>query len=174
VIATQNPLDLSGTYPLPVAQLDRFLFKIKMDFIDRDSEIAVLNTRMQRAAGSSFEGAQVARGAVVKARQAVAQGVYLHPKINAALVDLARAVRGHSQVLQGISTRSLVLMAPALQAAALLRGRDFVSEDDIRWLAPYVFCHRMALAPGAGDAEKILHEAITPVLDQLSKGTLKP
>jgi MoxR-like ATPase len=87
---------------------------------------------------------------------------------------LARAVRGHSQVLQGISTRSLVLMAPALQAAALLRGRDFVSEDDIRWLAPYVFCHRMALAPGAGDAEKILHEAITPVLDQLSKGTLKP
>ena len=174
VIATQNPLDLSGTYPLPVAQLDRFLFKIRMDFIDRDSEIAVLNTRQQRAETQSHEGERVTRGQVVQARRIISQEVHLHAKINAALVDIARAVRSHPQVLQGISTRSLVLMAPALQAAAVLRGRDFVSEEDIRWLAPYVFCHRMALAPGAGDPEKILREAMDPVLDQLSKSTLKP
>lgn len=175
VIATQNPLDLSGTYPLPVAQLDRFLFKIRMDYIDRDSEIAVLNTRVERANTRSMEVLpRVKRGEIVEARNLISRDIFIDPKINAALVDIARAIRSHPQVLQGISTRSLVLMAPALQAAALLRGRDFVTEDDVRWLAPYVFNHRMAMAPGGGDANQILKEAMSPVLDQLSKSTLRP
>ena len=174
VIATQNPLDLSGTYPLPVAQLDRFLFKIRMDYIEREAEIEVLNTRMERATRSIEDLPAVDRGEVVEARRAIQQGVYLHPDINACLVDIARAVRKHPQVLQGISTRSLVLMAPALQAAALLRGRDYVSDDDVQWLAPYVFCHRMALAPGSGESEQILKEAMAPVLDALSRQTLRP
>jgi len=174
VIATQNPLDLSGTYPLPVAQLDRFLFKIRMDYIEREAEIEVLNTRMERA-NRSFEGLPaVNRGEVVEARGIIQREVFLHPDINACLVDIARSVRKHPQVLQGISTRSLVLMAPALQAAALLRGRDYVSDDDLQWLAPYVFCHRMALAPGSGEVSQILQEAMTPVLDGLSRKTLKP
>ncbi|MBT9588672.1 AAA family ATPase [bacterium] len=174
VIATQNPLDLTGTYPLPVAQLDRFLFKIRMDYIERDAEIAVLNTRQERASKSMESLPAVNRGEVVEARSIIQQGVYLHPDINACLVDIARAVRAHPQVLQGISTRSLVLMAPALQASALLKGRDFVSDDDVQWLAPYVFCHRMALAPGSGETTQILKEAMAPVLDQLSRKTLRP
>lgn len=175
VIATQNPLDLSGTYPLPVAQLDRFLFKIRMDYIDRESEIEVLNTRLERASKQPMgDLPAVNRGEVVEARQIIQKGIFMHPKINACLVDIARAVRAHPQVLQGISTRSLVLMAPALQAAALLKGRDFVSDDDVHWLAPYVFSHRMALAPGSGDVDQILKEAMAPVLDQLSRTTLRP
>lgn len=175
VIATQNPLDLSGTYPLPVAQLDRFLFKIRMDYIDRDAEIEVLNTRLERSVQASADSQpKVNRGDVVAARRVLQEHVFLHPSINACLVDIARAVRSHPQVLQGISTRSLVLMAPALQAAALLRGRDYVSEDDVQWLAPYVFGHRMALAPGSGDVDAILKEAMSPVLDQLSRSTLRP
>jgi MoxR-like ATPase len=174
VIATQNPLDLSGTYPLPVAQLDRFLFKIRMDYIERDAEIEVLNTRLERATKVRDTSPGVLRGEVVEARRTLQENVFIHPNINACLVDIARAVRSHPQVLQGISTRSLVLMAPALQAAALLRGRDYVSEDDVQWLAPYVFCHRMALAPGSGDVGPILHEAMAPVLDKLSRSTLRP
>ncbi len=175
VIATQNPLDLSGTYPLPVAQLDRFLFKIRMDYIDRESEIEVLNTRLERSSKQPMgDLPAVNRGEVVEARQIIQKEIFMHPKINACLVDIARAVRAHPQVMQGISTRSLVLMAPALQAAALLKGRDFVSDDDVHWLAPYVFSHRMALAPGSGDVEQILKEAMAPVLDQLSRTTLRP
>jgi MoxR-like ATPase len=174
VIATQNPLDLSGTYPLPVAQLDRFLFKIRMDYIEREAEIEVLNTRQERASRSVEGLPAVNRGEVVESRGIIQQGVYLHPDINACLVDIARAVRAHPQVLQGISTRSLVLMAPALQASALMRGRDYVSDDDVQWLAPYVFCHRMALAPGSGEPAQILKEAMAPVLDQLSRKTLRP
>ena len=174
VIATQNPLDLSGTYPLPVAQLDRFLFKIRMDYIDRDAEIAVLNTRVERATRSVEALPAVRRGEVVEARTLIQKNIYLHPSINACLVDIARAVRSHPQVLQGISTRSLVLMAPALQASALLKGRDYVSDDDVQWLAPYVFCHRMALAPGSGEPAQILKEAMAPVLDKLSRTTLRP
>ena len=174
VIATQNPLDLTGTYPLPVAQLDRFLFKIRMDYIDRESEIAVLNTRLERSKPGSLQLPRVTRGEVVEARRQLQQLIYIHPNINACLVDIARSIRSHSQVLQGISTRSLVLMAPALQASALLKGRDYVSDDDIHWLAPYVFCHRMAMAPGGGEPETILMEAMAPVLDKLSRSTLRP
>lgn len=173
VIATQNPLDLSGTYPLPVAQLDRFLFKIRMDYIERDAEIEVLNTRGVRAASTPSELPAVPRGDVIEARHMLQQHIHLHPSLNACLVDIARAVRAHPQVLQGISTRSLVLMAPALQAAALLRGRDYVSEDDVRWLAPYVFTHRMALAPGAGEPQALLEECMNPVLDALSRTSLR-
>jgi MoxR-like ATPase len=145
-----------------------------MDYIDREAEIEVLNTRHDRTNSKSVELLpRVTRGEVVEARRLLHQAVYLDPKINACLVDIARAVRSHPQVLQGISTRSLVLMAPALQAAALMRERDFVSEDDIKWLAPYVFCHRMALAPGSGDNEKILLEAMGPVVEQLSRSTLR-
>jgi len=145
-----------------------------MDYIERDAEIAVLNTRQERASKSMESLPAVNRGEVVEARSIIQQGVYLHPDINACLVDIARAVRAHPQVLQGISTRSLVLMAPALQASALLKGRDFVSDDDVQWLAPYVFCHRMALAPGSGETAQILKEAMAPVLDQLSRKTLRP
>ena len=173
VIATQNPLDLSGTYPLPVAQLDRFLFKIRMDYIERDAEIEVLNSRQAWKPDAADSLPKVKRGEVVAARREIHQNIKIHPSVNACLVDIARAVRAHPQVAQGISTRSLVLLAPALQVAALMKGRDFVTEDDIGWLAPYVFCHRMALAPGSSDAESVLKEAMNPVLEQLSRSTMK-
>lgn len=174
VIATQNPLDLTGTYPLPVAQLDRFLFKIRMDYIDREAEIDVLTTRYDRASKAAVESLpRVTRGEVVEARRALYSLIKIHPSINAALVDIARAIRSHPQVAQGISTRSLVLMAPALQAAALMRGREYVTDDDIQWLAPYVFGHRLALVPGAFDVETVLAESMAPLLEQVSRSVLR-
>ena len=174
VLATQNPLDLSGTYPLPVAQLDRFLFKIRMDYIDRDSEIDVLTTRVDRTKQEAMERLpKIFRAEVAQAREAVQRLVKIHPAINEALVDIARAVRAHPLVMQGISTRSLVLLAPALQVAAVMRNRDFVTEDDILWLAPYVFEHRMALSPGNGHVAKVLEECMAPILERISQSVLK-
>lgn len=173
VLATQNPLDLSGTYPLPVAQLDRFLFKIRMDFIDRQSEIDLINARIEGVLHQEPDMPKVQRGEVVEARRAMEQFVRVSPLIGECLVDIARNIRVHPSVLQGISTRSLVLMVPALRASALLRGRDYVTEDDIRWLAPYVFSHRLCLAPGAKEAVTVVGEAVKEPLDALSKGTLR-
>jgi len=172
VIATQNPQDLAGTYPLPVAQLDRFLFKIKMDYIDRDAEIDVLNSRTQRQQAPEHLP-RVTREEVLGARAAIAHQVALSPLINACLVDIARAIRSSPEVAQGISTRSLVLMAPAMQAAAMMAGRDFVSEEDVARLAPYVFAHRLSLAPGAHDAFSVVKNCVAGPVEALSRATLR-
>jgi|WetSurMetagenome_2_1015567.scaffolds.fasta_scaffold23131_2 MoxR-like ATPase len=174
VIATQNPRDVAGTYPLPVPQLDRFLLKIRMDYIDRESEIAVLDTRLARQAGPDGSSVpKVERRDLVAARRLVEEGVHVSPLIHSCLVDLARALRSSPKVVQGISTRSLVLLIPALKVSALMRGRDYVSADDISWLAPHVFGHRMELGPGAGSPAQIIRECLKGPVEALSRSTLK-
>lgn len=173
VIATQNPLDLAGTYPLPTAQLDRFLFKIKMEFIDRDSEIEVLSSEAERSEPLGDKIPRVNRGEIVQIRALLSQEIYVAPRINECLVDIARALREHPDVSLGVSTRCLVLMKPALRAAALLRGRDYVTEEDIAWLAPHVFSHRLSLEMGRRDPEVIIDECLKKPLEELSRSTLK-
>ena len=173
VIATQNPLDLAGTYPLPTAQLDRFLFKIKMEFIDRASEIEVLSSEAERAEPLGDRIPRIDRGDIVEVRRLLKRDVHVDPQINECLVDIARALRDHPDVALGVSTRCLVLMKPALRAAALLRGRDYVTEEDIAWLAPHVFSHRLTLEMGRRDAEPIIAECLKTPLERLSRSTLK-
>ncbi len=172
VIATQNPKDLAGTFPLPVAQLDRFLFKIRMDYIERADEIAVLNTQYERLKGVGDELPRVRRAEIVDLRDVVRNEVYFSPKLNETLVDVARGIREHPSVSLGVSTRSLVLMKNALQAAALLDERDYVTADDIEFLAPYVFSHRMELLPGEEDADEVVRQALVEPLEKLAKKIL--
>lgn len=173
VIATQNPLDLAGTYPLPVAQLDRFLFKIRMDHIDRNSELEVLNTYRQRRDTERRDLPKVTRLDVLAARRAIDEHVTIDQGIKECLVDIAHALRHDERVLQGNSTRSLVLMLPALQAMAALRGRDYVSSDDIQTLIPRVLGHRVELAPGVNDLDQVLNEVMERPIEALSRSTLR-
>ncbi len=175
VVATQNPRDVAGTFPLPIAQLDRFLFKIRMDYIDRESEIDVLTTRLLRMeAPSEQEFPKVLRGEVIEARKIIEKEAHVSPAIHGCLVDIARAIRSSPRVLQGISTRSLVLMLPALKAAAVMHGRDYVSGEDVQWLAPYVFTHRLGSGPGLDDAGEIVSDCLKVPLEGLSRSTLRP
>ncbi|MCA9516339.1 MAG: AAA family ATPase [Myxococcales bacterium] len=171
VIATQNPLDAVGTYPLPLAQLDRFLFKVRMKHIDRDSELEVLKTWGLPKTRATLP--KVARRAIVESRGIIRQGVHVAEAVQEALVDIARNLRADKRVLQGVSTRSLVLAIPALQTLAMLRGRDFVTPDDIERLAVPIFQHRMELLPGIDDAGMVIKDAIREPLDVLAKRTLK-
>lgn len=168
-IATQNPLDLAGTYPLPSAQLDRFLFRIHMDFIDRESEIEVLNSEFARSEKGLEKLPKISRGEVVSARNSAKEGVFIHPRINECLVDIARALRADPEVVQGVSTRSLILMRHALRATALSKERDFVTAEDIQFVAPHVFCHRLLLETGSRPAEAIVEDCCRQPLDALSK-----
>ncbi len=172
VIATQNPLDLAGTYPLPVAQLDRFLFKIRMDHIDRASELAVLESFQARRDRERPDLPRVRHEDVLAARSAIDRGVAIHGAIQECLVDVAGALRSDERVLQGNSTRSLVVALPALQAHALLRGRDFVSDEDVRALLPFVLAHRIELVPGVADPGEVIREAMLAPLDRLAASTL--
>jgi MoxR-like ATPase len=172
VIATQNPLDLAGTYPLPTPQLDRFLFKIRMEHIERDAELAVLAAYPKPHLSLAEELPGVTRDEVIAARQAIRNGVRIDVAFQSALVDLARGLRGDKRVLQGASTRSLVLLLPALQARALIAGRDFVSPRDLEVLAPYVFAHRLECAPGVDDVFGVVREHAGIEIERLARKSL--
>ncbi|MEM7138529.1 MAG: AAA family ATPase [Myxococcota bacterium] len=173
VIATQNPLDLAGTYPLPTPQLDRFLFKIEMRHIDRAAELEVLDQYPRASLDVASEFAGVAREELLAARRQTKSSVHVAPVVKEALVDLARLLRADTRVLQGASTRSLVLMLPALQARAVIHGRDFVSPEDVEVLAPYVFKHRLECAPGVEDIDALIQEAATVQIEKLARASLR-
>ncbi len=172
VIATQNPLDVMGTYPLPTPQLDRFLFKIEMKHIERKAELDVLSHYPRQSLQMSEGLARVSRAQLLQARRVLREGVHIAPAIREGLVDLARALRSDERVLQGASTRSLVLMLPALQARALIHGRDYVSPEDVAALAPHVFSHRIECAPGVVDKQEVIALALGPCIEQLAKLSL--
>jgi len=173
VIATQNPLDLAGTYPLPTPQLDRFLFKIEMKHIAKDAELSLLSQYPQTSLERGQGLPPVTRDQLLAVRQILRAHVAIHPAIREALVDTANALRADKQVLQGTSTRSLVLLMPALQARALLHDRDYVSPEDLETLAPHVFKHRIETAPGVTDAMGVIQNCLRPALEQLARHSLK-
>jgi MoxR-like ATPase len=169
VMATQNPLDAVGTYPLPLAQLDRFLFKLVMKHIDRASELEVLRTWGKPRGATNLP--RVNRGDVVAARRLLREKVAVSSAVHETLVDIAARLRADKRARQGVSTRCLVQAIPALQTLALLRHRDFVSSEDIEYLSTPLFAHRLDLAPGA-KADLVIAEAIAQPIERLSKGTL--
>lgn len=173
VIATQNPLDLAGTYPLPSAQLDRFLFKIRMEHIDRDSELRVLHSYRERRDIARPDLPRVTRTHVFQARGVIDKSVTIGPEVKECLVDIARATRADDRILQGASTRSMVLMLPALQARAGIHGRDYVSSEDVEALVPRVFGHRVDPAPGVTNVLEVLAETSAAPLEKLARSTLR-
>ena len=163
--------DRVGTYPLPTPQLDRFLFKITMNHIDRESELDVLDTYKERRELTG-QLQTVTRDQVLRARKNIDAEIAISPAIKTALVDISRNLREDDRVLQGNSTRSMVLLLPALQVSAALRGRDYVSAEDIELLLLRVLGHRIELAPGVSDIDKVLSDNMRAPMDQLAKSTI--
>jgi MoxR-like ATPase len=172
VIATQNPLDVAGTFPLPNAQLDRFLFKIRMTHIAPEAELEILrDLRALKANADRDDLPRVTRTEILDARAVVDSQIYIHPKIHEGLVGIAQATRSHPRILQGMSTRSLVLAIPALQARALMQRRNYVTPDDIDALANLMFSHRIEVAPGS-DSSALIAECANAALERLASATL--
>ena len=171
VIATQNPLDSIGTYPLPLAQLDRFLFKLQMVHVDRASELEVLASWGKPRQAVNLP--RVNRGDVTRARNLLRAKVHVAPAVHECLVDIAQAIRDDKRCTQGVSTRSLVQAIPALQTLAMIRGRDYVSTGDIDHLAVPLFQHRLALIPGVADPGAVVRAGLSRPLELLSRMTLR-
>ena len=170
VIATQNPLDAVGTYPLPIAQLDRFMFKIRMTSISREAELSVIKSWGRPRTACDLD--KITVDDILEARKIVQNEVSVSDGVMQCLVDIIRTIREDSRCLQGASTRSIVQAVPALQAHAFLQKRDYVSAKDIEDLAIALFAHRLQLAPGAGDADNLVLESIAKPLQKLSKDSL--
>ena len=170
VVATQNPIEQEGTDPLPEAQLDRFLFKIVIDYPPRDAEREMVRLHGHRAVMPSlaeFGLEPVADlAALVEARKAVS-AIRLSEEIVDYVVDLVRATRGRPTLTCGASPRSANMLATASRAWAVLQGRDFVLPDDVKALVVPALRHRVMLAPGAEieglTAEAVLRQVVEQV-----------
>ncbi|BBW98307.1 AAA family ATPase [Geobacillus icigianus] len=167
VMATQNPIEYEGTYPLPEAQLDRFLLKLQMGYPSADEEIELLH-RLEKMKPLEEIGPVMTLDELRALQQKVAD-VYVSDTVKRYIVELVRQSRAHEAVYLGVSPRGSVALMKAAQAYALIHGRDFVIPDDIQQLAPYVLAHRLLVRPEAKwdklDAKTILSElmARTPV-----------
>lgn len=165
VIATQNPMDHEGTYPLPESQLDRFLMRISMEYPAREAEIAILDTH---GAGSDPTALRrVASADDVALLIAMAQSVHVAPSLKGYIVDVAGATRARPELLLGASPRASLALLRASRVRAASLGREYVIPDDIKSLARPVLEHRLVLAPEAQhrriDRVQLLDEAIAGV-----------
>jgi MoxR-like ATPase len=146
VLATANPIEYEGTYPLPEAQLDRFLLRISFGYLDEDEEWEVLTRRMARRQEEHTLTAVTDAGGFV-AMQQVVEDVAVEESVGRYIVELVRATRGHENVLAGASPRGALALMLCSRALAVIDGRDFVLPEDVKELATPALAHRLVLRP---------------------------
>jgi MoxR-like ATPase len=147
VIATQNPIELEGTYPLPEAQRDRFLMRISIGYPDADDELQILRTHGH--GDRLADVVPVADATEIAAAIETIRDVHVAEPLERYLVALCRATRSHPEVELGASPRAALAMLRATRAAAAMAGRDYAIPDDAKGLAPHVLPHRLILRPEA-------------------------
>ena len=149
VLATQNPLEFEGTYPLPEAQLDRFMMKIRLPYLEEEAELEVLRRYSGAVDGHGAVEAGVPAvfsvAELVHLREAVGEGVVVSPGLIAYVRSLLVGSRRSDSVHLGLGTRAGLHLLAATRSWALLAGRDFVTPDDVKDLAPAVLAHRLVL-----------------------------
>ncbi len=143
VMATQNPIEMEGTFPLPEAQLDRFLLKVDMGYPTANEEEEIILTHGKNTAFAGI--GSVVSGEDILSWQEEAAEVFVHPSLTTYMIGLARASREHPAVELGASPRGSLALFRASKALAFIRGRSYVIPDDIKYLAPFALAHRLLL-----------------------------
>ncbi len=147
VLATQNPIEYEGTFPLPEAQVDRFLMRIRLGYPARDQEIDVLERQQFRHPFNDLQ--QIVTAEELSEMQEAVKSVYVSPAVKRYIVDLTNQTREHPEVYLGASPRGSLALYRTGQARAAIKGRDYVLPDDIKALAVPTLAHRVILGPGA-------------------------
>jgi MoxR-like ATPase len=160
VLATQNPIEYEGTFPLPEAQLDRFLLRISLGYPEKDDEIRVLDSQQYQHPVDQIEQV-VSVGELIEMQERI-KDVYVDPLIKSYIVELVRQTRRHPDVYLGASPRGSLALYHAGQARAAVLGRDYVIPDDIKVLASAALAHRIIIGPAARikdvDARSVVQE----------------
>lgn len=170
VIATQNPIEQQGTYPLPEAQLDRFLFKHILDYPSREEERAIVERHGHRTMMpklTEFGMTTVATLEDIGQIRRFVEEIRLSSDLADYIVDIVRATREHPSLQYGASPRSATMLASSSRAYAALQGRDFVIPDDVKTLALPALRHRVVLAPGAEIEGSDSDQAVAQILEQV-------
>lgn len=166
VVGTQNPLDIAGTYPLPLVQLDRFLLKLPMQYVDSQTENEILANHSEIMREAETIEPVCNRSAILEARGVVEQ-IHLKDILREAMVGIVQATRNNPLLQFGASTRAALMLQSATRAWALVNGRDFATEEDLKTIMPYVLLHRLKFHAGAGDPRRALDELTSPVMERL-------
>ncbi len=172
VLATQNPIEQEGTYPLPEAQVDRFMLKVKVDYPNRDEELKIVD---RMAGGRAMEGVKkIANPAQILEMRGVVDQVFADNKVRDYIVDLVRATRNpvssdlsglQGMIEVGASPRASINLMKSAKAHALLQGRNYVTPHDVKSLAPDVMRHRVVISYEAEAEGKTSDDIIRTVLD---------
>jgi MoxR-like ATPase len=166
VIGTQNPIDMAGTYPLPYVQLDRFIFKIPMPYVDAVTELALLNEHDGILSKASHLTAVTTRDEILAARKITTE-IAVHPSIQRAIISIVQATRNNAQIQYGVSTRAALLLQQAVKALAVVAGRHFATEDDLKEAIPVVLNHRLKFHPSAGSPSEALSRLVEPFVEKV-------
>ena len=165
VLATQNPIEYEGTFPLPEAQLDRFLMRIRLGYPNVEDEVQVLERQQYRHPLEDLQ--KMVSVEELATMQEAVKGIYAAPSIKRYIVTLARHTREHPEVYLGASPRGSLALYRTSQALAAVRGRDYILPDDIKALVVPTFAHRIILGPAARlrdlDASQIVNEIMENV-----------
>lgn len=167
VIATQNPIESEGTYPLPEAQLDRFLFKLSLGYGTREDSREILRRFRSESPLTKIE--PVIRVDEIAALQQEVTGVHVSQAVEEYVIDLTEATRTHRSVEVGLSPRAMLALLRCAQAAAFLSGRSYVLPDDVKWVFPSLATHRIRLS-----MEAELHVTESEVVEQILKSVATP
>ena len=163
VIATLNPIELEGTYPLPEAQLDRFLLRVAVGYPTADEEREILERRRQRRADDARVAPVVSRQELLSMQQAL-EDVFVSDAVQRYVVDLVQATRTDHRVQLGASPRGALALLKLARAEAVLRGRDFVTPDDVKAMAVPALAHRLILQPELWVARLSPSQVVSDVL----------
>jgi MoxR-like ATPase len=167
VIATQNPGDFEGTYPLPESQLDRFMLRIEMTYPARGDEEAILTQFAALGEPRKAPAAAVVSVSALAEARACVDLVHAAPELLGYILDLAQASRQHAHLSLGLSTRGALAVLRAARIAAALRGAAFVTPDDVKEMLPSVISHRLVPAPEAMLEGAAVHGIVQSLLEQV-------
>lgn len=166
VIATQNPIEYEGVYPLPEAQLDRFLVRLRMGYPSEEEEVEILRRRLARRS-DEFTVERVADRETVIGMQGAVEDVHVDEDVLRYIVSVVRATRGHSEVEVGVSPRGAEALLKLSRAYAVIRGRDYVVPDDVKSVAVEALAHRLVLRSELWvkgvSPEKVVEEVLSKV-----------
>ena len=147
VMATQNPIEYEGTFPLPEAQLDRFFLRVKVGYPTSDQEITILNNQIQVEPIDNLSA--VTGPKEIIQLQKAARAIHVHDLIKEYIVALTKATRDHTDTSLGVSPRASLALMRGSQARSMIDGRDFVSPNDVKAIAAAVMAHRLIISPAA-------------------------
>ncbi len=147
VLATQNPIEYEGTFPLPEAQLDRFFMRISLGYPSREDEVAIMDRR--EAVDPIDELSSACTPEDILQIQRSADDIYINELVKQYIVDLANATRTHREAALGVSPRASLNLMKGAKAMAMVKGRDFVTPDDVKAIATPIMAHRVLLSPSA-------------------------